>query len=159
MKILLVDDSMSETLVISQYIRRIGGISVSARTGVEAVEAFTREQPDMVLLDVVLPDFDGHEVARRIRAVETSGNWTPIIFVTAMTRDEDVEKGIAAGGDDYIYTVSYTHLDVYKRQSQCWRSGSPCGQCADSAGFPESTTPPAFSDFLPCRRRAPLLRH
>ncbi len=103
MKILLVDDSNVESAVLSTYIKHLGAIPLCARSGAEALDMFAREQPDMVLLDVVLPDFSGHEVARRIRAMETSGNWTPIIFVTSQTRDEDVEKGIAAGGDDYIY--------------------------------------------------------
>lgn len=102
MKILVVDDSQLETAVLGRYIQRLGGMPYIARTGLDALDIFTRERPDLVLLDVVLPDIDGYEVARRIRAAETDGDWTPILFVTSLTRDEDLAKGIAAGGDDYI---------------------------------------------------------
>ncbi len=103
MKILVVDHSVSERTAIGRHIEHLGGSAVLTGCGLEAVAAFAQEMPDMVLLDVALPDITGYEVARRIRASETSGNWTPIIFVTAMSRDEDVEQGIAAGGDDYLF--------------------------------------------------------
>jgi diguanylate cyclase (GGDEF)-like protein len=61
------------------------------------------ERPDLILLDIVLPDIDGFEVARRIRQMERPGDWTPIIFLTSLNKDEDLEKGIAAGGDDYLH--------------------------------------------------------
>lgn len=103
MKILIVDDSKVESTVLATYVRHIGGAPVCAHDGASALELFSSEAPDMVLLDVVLPDISGHEVARRIRALEQGGNWTPIIFVTSKIRDEDVEQAIGAGGDDYIY--------------------------------------------------------
>ncbi|MGE5386561.1 MAG: diguanylate cyclase domain-containing protein [Betaproteobacteria bacterium] len=103
MKILVVDPSVAERAAIGRHIEHLGGTAVMASHGLEALELFAEEIPDMVLLDVVLPDISGYEVARRIRASETAGNWTPIIFVTARSRDEDVEQGIAAGGDDYLH--------------------------------------------------------
>jgi diguanylate cyclase (GGDEF)-like protein len=68
-----------------------------------AIEVFSREKPDIILLDVIMPGIDGIETATRIRALEAKGEWTPIIFLSAMTSDEDLERGITAGGDDYIY--------------------------------------------------------
>lgn len=103
MKTLIVDASSAETLFLRHCVQRQGGIALHTTSGYEALELFEHEKPDMVLLDVALPDLSGFEVARRIRATEDPGNWTPIIFVTGKTCDKDVEKGIAAGGDDYLF--------------------------------------------------------
>jgi diguanylate cyclase (GGDEF)-like protein len=103
MKILIVEDSRSNLLVLTQYVERFGATAVPAENGVAAVASFAGERPDLVLLDVVLPDIDGFEVARRIRAIETDGDWTPIIFLSSLGKDEDIEQGIMAGGDDYLH--------------------------------------------------------
>lgn len=103
MKTLVVEDSQASRKIVSHYLERMGITPIPAVDGAEAVDLFVSERPDMVLLDIVLPDIDGFEVARRLRQLERPGDWTPIIFLTSMTKDEDLEKGIAAGGDDYIY--------------------------------------------------------
>ena len=103
MKTLVVEDSRASMQIICHYLERMGITPVPAGTGTEAVDLFITERPDMVLLDIILPDISGFEVARRIRQVEQPGDWTPILFLTSMTKDEDLEAGIAAGGDDYIH--------------------------------------------------------
>ena len=103
MKILVVEDSRANLLVLSEYVERLGAQALPAENGESAVELFTREAPDLVLLDVVLPDLDGFEVAKRIRGLEKPGDWTPIIFLSSLGSDADIEKGIAAGGDDYLH--------------------------------------------------------
>ena len=103
MKTLVVEDSRASMQIITHHLERMGITPVPATTGTEAVDLFLSERPDMVLLDIVLPDIDGFEVARRLRQIEQPGDWTPIIFLTSMTKDEDLEAGIAAGGDDYIH--------------------------------------------------------
>lgn len=103
MKILVVDDTRVNLAMISRFIERMASTPIQANDGHEAVELFRREKPDIVLLDVIMPDIDGFEVATRMRALEEPGEWTPIIFLSAMTSDEDLEKGISAGGDDYIH--------------------------------------------------------
>lgn len=102
MKVLLVDSSSVEIAVLSRHIKRLGGTTVAVRNGFDGIDAFGQETPDLVLLEVSLPDISGYEVARRIRATEISGNWTPIIFISARARDEDIAAGVAAGGDDYL---------------------------------------------------------
>ncbi len=102
MKILIVEDSRADLAILGEYVRRFGSQAISVQTGHEAIDAFGTQRPDLVLLDVVLPDIDGYAVARRLRELENPGEWTPIIFLSAMGRDEDIEKGIAAGGDDYL---------------------------------------------------------
>lgn len=103
MKILIVEDSRSNLQVLTHYALRFGADVVPAETGEAAVAAFAEQTPDLVLLDVVLPDIDGFEVARRIRAMEKEGGWTPIIFLSSLGKDEDIERGIMAGGDDYLH--------------------------------------------------------
>lgn len=103
MKILVVEDTRSSLAVLTELLQRRRATVIPAENGANALAAFTRERPDLVLLDVVLPDIDGYEVARRIRSQERSGHWTPIIFLSGQTQDADLEKGIAAGGDDYLF--------------------------------------------------------
>lgn len=102
MKTLVVEDSSSIRAILCHHVERMGITPVPAGTGGVGVELFLAERPDLILLDIVLPDIDGFEVARRIRQLERPGDWTPIIFLTALNKDEDLEKAIAAGGDDYL---------------------------------------------------------
>jgi diguanylate cyclase (GGDEF)-like protein len=102
MKILVVEDSRANRLLLTQYVEQFGATALTADTGEGALEVFARMKPDLVLLDVVLPDIDGFVVAQRIRAMEQPGEWTPIIFLSSLGDDANIEKGIAAGGDDYL---------------------------------------------------------
>lgn len=102
MKILIVEDSRASLLIVTEYIRRFGATPLPAANGAQAIEVFQAEHPDIVLLDIVLPDMDGFTVARRLRGLEEDGGWTPIIFLSSLDKDEDIERGIAAGGDDYL---------------------------------------------------------
>ena len=102
MKILIVEDTRSNLLVLTQYVERLGATAFKAETGAQAIEIFQTEHPDIVLLDVVLPDTDGFAVAQRLRGLERAENWTPIIFLSSLGKDEDIERGIASGGDDYL---------------------------------------------------------
>lgn len=70
-----------------------------AATGQEALEGVRSVQPDLVVLDVMLPDVDGFEVCRRMRA---AGDSTPVLFLTARDGTEDKVRGLTTGGDDYL---------------------------------------------------------
>ncbi|MBT9521292.1 MAG: diguanylate cyclase [Dechloromonas sp.] len=102
MKILVVEDSRSTYHLPVEQMERLGVTTLSATTGDEALEKFARTRPDLVLLDLSLPDMDGYLLAQRIRATETPGEWTPIIFLSSRDDEASIEKGIAAGGDDYL---------------------------------------------------------
>lgn len=102
MKALVIEDTATSQAVICLLLERLGIQPVQARDGVTGIACFEREKPDLILLDIILPGIDGFEVARRIRAMEKPGEWTPIIFLTALTKDEDLERGIEVGGDDYL---------------------------------------------------------
>ncbi len=102
MKALVIEDTLTTLKAVSGQLERMGITPITARTGAIGLQLLVADRPDLILLDILLPDIDGYEVARRIRAAEKPGEWTPIIFLTARTKDEDVERGIEAGGDDYL---------------------------------------------------------
>jgi diguanylate cyclase (GGDEF)-like protein len=102
MKIAIVDDTLANLLIVRKHVETLGHTAVTARDGLEAVSVFERERPDLVLMDVMMPEVDGYESARRIRALEGQDNWTPIIFLTGMGTEADLKRGIEAGGDDYL---------------------------------------------------------
>lgn len=102
-KVLVVEDSKVTLKVLTNYLASMGiAEPLLAETGNQALEIFQRERPDIVLLDAKLPDIDGFEVARKLRELEQSEDWTAIIFLTALNKDEDLAQGIASGGDDYL---------------------------------------------------------
>lgn len=103
MKILVVEDTQSSQLVLCEILAQQGHTPIPCHDGGEAMAAFAREKPDLVLLDVVLPDTDGFQVASYLRQQEAQEDWTPIIFLTVLNNDEDMARGIAAGGDDYVF--------------------------------------------------------
>ncbi len=103
MKILIVEDSRSNLALLTRYVEQFGATPITAETGMAAIEAFTSQRPDLVLLDVVLPDLDGFTVAKRIRTMEKVSEWTPIIFLSSLGDDAHIEEGITAGGDDYLH--------------------------------------------------------
>lgn len=102
LKILVVEDSKVTLKALCTYLENMGIQPLMAETGKDALDIYRREHPDIILLDGLLPDIDGFEVAKQIRALEKKKDWTAIIFLTSMTKDEDLARGIEAGGDDYL---------------------------------------------------------
>ncbi|MDR7555420.1 MAG: response regulator transcription factor [Armatimonadota bacterium] len=96
--ILVVDDEPEITAILRRYLEQDGYRVVEARDGRQALEAFRRERPHLVVLDLMLPEIDGWEVARQIRA---AGN-TPIIMLTARSEETDRLVGLGLGADDYV---------------------------------------------------------
>ncbi|GAB4119563.1 MAG: diguanylate cyclase [Sideroxydans sp.] len=119
-KILVVEDSQVTVKVLTRYLAGMGVENpLVAETGMQALTTFRHEHPDIVLLDARLPDIDGFEVARKIRQSEQGEEWTAIIFLTAMNSDDDLARGIAAGGDDYLVKpVSETVFQAKVRAMQ-----------------------------------------
>jgi len=98
-KILVVDDEPYITDLLGAALR-FEGFSVDvAGSGTDALKMARPARHDLVLLDVMLPDLDGNEVCRRLRAL---GVETPIVFLTAREATEDKVTGLTAGGDDYV---------------------------------------------------------
>ncbi|MDO5678255.1 MAG: response regulator transcription factor [Propionibacteriaceae bacterium] len=98
-RILTVDDEPSLIELLSMAMRYEGWDVYTATTGTEAVKVAREAQPDALVLDMMLPDFDGLEVMRRIRAEDPD---VPVIFLTAKDGVSDRIAGLTAGGDDYV---------------------------------------------------------
>jgi two-component system OmpR family response regulator len=98
-QVLVVDDERNIRELV-QVALKFHGCSVStAGTGREALRQAEAARPDLIVLDVMLPDLDGFEVCRRLRA---AGNEVPVIFLTARDTSSDTVTGLAIGGDDYV---------------------------------------------------------
>jgi two-component system, OmpR family, response regulator len=98
-RVLVVDDEPSISDLVATALRFEGFEVSTASTGNEALEAVESSRPDLVVLDVMLPDFDGFEVARRLAA---KGKSVPVLFLTARDATDDKVLGLNVGGDDYV---------------------------------------------------------
>ena len=97
-RILLVDDDTALSEMVGMTLESGGYDVVYCADGTHALQAFTINQPELVLLDLMLPGMDGIEICRRIRAISD----VPIIMLTARSDTQDVVAGLEAGADDYV---------------------------------------------------------
>jgi two-component system OmpR family response regulator len=98
-QILVVDDEDNITYLLGTALRHFGFGVLTAGSGREGLALATDAKPDLMLLDVMLPDLDGFEVVRRLR---DAGLQVPILFLTARDATEDKVRGLTLGGDDYV---------------------------------------------------------
>lgn len=100
-KILVVDDDASIREVLSFALRKAGYAVATADNGEQALRCFETERPALVILDILMPEMDGTEVCRRLRADRTAGT-VPIIFLSS--KDDEIDRivGLELGGDDYV---------------------------------------------------------
>jgi class 3 adenylate cyclase len=99
-RILVVDDTAASARLLQGLLEIQGYLPIVAATGAEALDAVAREEPDLVLLDLLLPDLDGHEVCRRLRE-DPATRFLPVIVLTAAGDAERV-KALEAGADDFL---------------------------------------------------------
>ncbi len=103
LKVMVVEDSKVTLKALTNYLERMGIRTIlTAVDGQTAIEIFRKTRPDIVLLDALLPDIDGFDIAKQFRAMEKGDEWAAIIFLTSMSNDEDLAHGIEVGGDDYL---------------------------------------------------------
>jgi two-component system OmpR family response regulator len=110
-RLLVVDDERTILELLSGSLRFAGFEVVTAGSGTEALRAAAVSRPDLILLDVMMPDGDGFEVVRRMRS---SGPAVPVIFLTARDGVRERIAGLALGGDDYI-TKPFSLDEVVER--------------------------------------------
>jgi two-component system, OmpR family, response regulator len=110
-RLLVVDDEPTILGLLAGSLRFAGFEVMTAASGTEALRTAAASRPDLVLLDVMMPDGDGFEVARRLRS---SGPDVPVIFLTARDRVGDRVAGLALGGDDYV-TKPFSLDEVLER--------------------------------------------
>ncbi len=100
-KILVVDDEPPIVRLMEFILARQGHEMLIAVNGQEALDKVRAHQPDLVLLDIMMPRIDGYEVARTLRADPATAT-LPIIMLSAKAQEEDIQKGINVGVDEYI---------------------------------------------------------
>lgn len=120
-KVLVVDDEENISFLVASALKLDGCEIRVAATGREAVDAVEKFGPDAIVLDVMLPDFDGFEVLRRIR---NAGCVAPVLFLTARDETDDKVRGLMAGGDDYIVKPFVLEELVARVQVQLRRRGT-----------------------------------
>jgi two-component system KDP operon response regulator KdpE len=122
--ILVIEDSQDLCWLLSEQLADRGYEILWARDGVQGLELVQQRQPDLVLLDVLMPRMDGWETCRRIR--ERSN--VPIIMLTCMTAEQDIVRGLELGADDYV-TKPYRRRELAARIQAALRRGrSPITQ-------------------------------
>ena len=101
-KILVVDDDPSIREILATQLSRLQFETVTAADGEEALVAFKKEKPDVILMDVMMPRMDGLTACQKIRASEKRGARVPILFLTARDSQHDKMSGALSGGDDFV---------------------------------------------------------
>ena len=166
-RILLVDDEAKIVQGLKPYFRQAGFDVLTAYDGPEALRAVHRDQPDLLVLDLMLPGMDGLDVARTLRQ---EGNRVPIIMLTARVEEADKLVGLELGADDYV-TKPFSPRELVARVQAVLRrmegprpaseivSAGPLridveGHGVELAGQPVDLTPTEFELLLTLARHA-----
>ncbi|MEV7970379.1 response regulator transcription factor [Sphaerisporangium sp. NPDC088356] len=128
-RVLVVDDERNIRDLVGVALRFHGFEVVSASRGYEALELARSGAPDLLVLDVMLPDLDGFELCRRLRA---QGDDVPVIFLTARDAPADTVHGLTLGGDDYV-TKPFLVEALVARARAVLRRSRRGGSSADAA--------------------------
>ena len=99
--ILVVDDNQQNLELLQAYLEDVDCTTVTAKDGLEALDAVSNEPPDLILLDVMMPKMSGFEVCKRLKNDPKTTD-IPIIMVTALNEFGDIERGIDSGTDDFL---------------------------------------------------------
>jgi two-component system alkaline phosphatase synthesis response regulator PhoP len=164
-RILLVDDEVKIVQGLKPYFRQAGFEVLTAYDGPEALRVARRDQPDLIVLDLMLPGIDGLDVCRTLRQ---EGNFTPIVMLTARVEETDKLVGLELGADDYV-TKPFSPRELVARVRAVLRrvegprplhevvSAGPFridveGHTVEVAGRPVELTPTEFELLLTLAR-------
>jgi two-component system OmpR family response regulator len=125
-RVLVVDDEEHITELVAMGLGYNGFDVERAATGRAALAAIERRRPDLIVLDVMLPDLDGFDVARRLRQSEGAGTRVPVIFLTAKDTTQDKIQGLRLGSDDYV-TKPFSIEELVERVKAVLRRASGAG--------------------------------
>jgi DNA-binding response OmpR family regulator len=113
MKVLIVDDEPNILLSLDFLMRKEGYEVFVARNGTEALESVQNHLPDVVLLDIMMPDVDGYEICKFIKNNEETKH-CKVIFISAKSKESDIQKGYEMGADFYI-TKPFTNKQIVSK--------------------------------------------
>ncbi len=111
--VLIVDDNEQNLELVQAYLEDLGCQIKAARDGIEALSMIAREQPDLVLLDVMMPRMSGFQACSRIKANPQTRD-VPVIMITALNEVGDVERAVESGADDFL-TKPVNKLELLTR--------------------------------------------
>ncbi|WP_421807452.1 response regulator transcription factor [Flagellimonas sp.] len=100
-KILIVDDEPNILMSLEYAFKKKDFEVFIARDGTEAIEISNREKPNLILLDIMMPEMDGYETLKQVKGNEELAH-TKIVFLSAKSKEKDVEKGLKMGADRYL---------------------------------------------------------
>jgi len=112
-KVLVVDDNPQNLELLVAYLDKLGCQIATAVDGIDALEKVSRESPDLILLDIMMPRMSGFEVCRKLKSAPATRD-IPIIMVTALNELGDIERGVESGTDDFI-TKPVNRLELTTR--------------------------------------------
>ena len=121
-RILVADDDPLSIKLLNFRLRSVGHEIISAVNGGEALEIATREKPDLVLLDIMMPVMNGFQVLRKLKSQEETKN-IPVIMLTSKVQEKDVVFGLEAGAGDYI-TKPFSFAELNARVNRVLASCS-----------------------------------
>ena len=108
MKILIADDNASDRVLLSKIISKQGHEVIQAENGKHAIECYVKEAPDIILMDVMMPELDGKGAAKEIKRI-AGEDLVPIIFLTSLIDAQSLADCLESGGDDFL-TKPYNHI-------------------------------------------------
>ena len=129
-RLVVVEDDESIRELLGAALRFANYAVTTASTGNEALQTISATAPDLVILDVNLPDIDGFEVCRRLRA---SGDTVPVIYLTARRELSDLKEGFAGGGDDYVAKPFNLDELTFRIEAVLRRAGTRDGRPSTSS--------------------------
>ncbi|MBV8985466.1 MAG: response regulator, partial [Acidimicrobiia bacterium] len=126
LRVLVVDDEEHITELVSMGLTYNGFECERVGSGRDALKSVEQHRPDLIVLDVMLPDLDGFEVAKRLRQAEGAATRVPIIFLTARDTTADKVQGLRLGSDDYV-TKPFSIEELIERVKAVLRRSSGVG--------------------------------
>ncbi len=141
--VLVVDDDKKIVELVSLYLKKEGYRVLVAYDGQEALEIARRKQPDLIILDLLLPEIDGIDVCRILR----SESWVPIIMLTARSTDEDKIQGLQLGADDYV-TKPFNPRELVARVRTVLRRVATTEERGDDMQFGDLVISPLRHEVL-----------
>lgn len=138
--ILAVDDIATNIMLLKAVLSRAKYKIVTASGGNEALEKAATELPDLILLDIMMPDMDGYEVIKHLKA-DPALQDIPVIFLTALHNPEDIVKGFKLGASDYVSKpFKHEELSPAYRTTSIWRRRS-ARSCSSATNCRPRSTP------------------
>ena len=121
-RILVADDDPLSIKLLNFRLRSVGHEVISTVNGGEALEIATREKPDLILLDIMMPVMNGFQVLRKLKSQEETKN-IPVIMLTSKVQEKDVVFGLETGAEDYI-TKPFSFAELNARVNRVLASRS-----------------------------------